>query len=473
MKRGPFRDFCRFNIEAERTAAVCWQRITDLARDQADLSSGLIDDFRRVVRDEQRHEQLFEILTNALDETDHLVDGENAQTLTERIKTIGVEFLPRSARQVNTAENPLGNGGRVWSLAGKSKNEKHDLFHRLLRESDLQAQLAARADVLNRSLGEMRVVVKPTFMLGYSRRDLSPITDPSLLEALALYLREVGCADVAMVEGANIYDHFFENRGVDDVAAYFGLHSPYYRIVDASQDQVPHTYKRGMAQYSISRTWKEADFRISFPKLRSHPIELALLSIGNVEWVGARCDEYLFVERQANRATAVMMLLDDFPPHFAIVDGYDPAPDGLCGVMGCAQPKSPLRFYAGSDALAVDTVVARHLGISDPRDSSILQSACHWFGGWAEGIEVVGVDEPIRDWRGPYSNEVWALLSILAYPVYVMGSSRGRLFVPEMDARAFPPVEREGILLRLARRSVRRMLGLKLPAPQANEIESK
>jgi hypothetical protein len=48
IKYGPFRDFCRFNIQAERTAAMCWRRIVDLSRNQADFSTSLIDDFRRV-----------------------------------------------------------------------------------------------------------------------------------------------------------------------------------------------------------------------------------------------------------------------------------------------------------------------------------------------------------------------------------------------------------------------------------------
>jgi len=38
----------------------------------------------------------------------------------------------------------------------------------------------------------------------------------------------------------------------------------------------------GMAQTTISQTWKEADFRISFGKMRSHPIEMAYLTLGNL-----------------------------------------------------------------------------------------------------------------------------------------------------------------------------------------------
>jgi len=467
LKHGPFRNFCLFNIQAEKTAAICWRRITELARDQSDLEQQLIEDFRRVANDEDRHERIFSILAEVLDEDDRLVYPTDVATLEQRIREVGEEFLPRSRRNVNDIQNPLGSGGKVWSFAGKSLSEKRQLFQRLLRESDLQLRIEARANWLHKSIHDMRIVIKPTFMLGYSHRDVSPITDPSLVEDLAKYLHELGCTDVAVLEGTNIYDHFFQNRSVENVASYFGICSDNYRIVNATQEQVPHSYKRGMAQYSISHSWRDADFRISFPKLRSHPIELALLSIGNIEWVGGRCDEYLFVERQASRATAVMMLLDEFPPHYALIDGYDSAPDGLVGVMGCARPKSPMRFYAGGDALAVDIVSARHAGIADPRDSSILHAACHWFGGWAEKIIIVGTDEPIARWRGPYSNELWSLLSIMAYPVYVMGSGRGSLFVPEMDLDAFPHIRPEGFWLRLGRSSVRWLLGLKLPRSPA------
>jgi hypothetical protein len=250
---------------------------------------------------------------------------------------------------------------------------------------------------------------------------------------------------------------------VADVAGYFGYASPHYRMVDASADQVPYDFERGMAMHRVSRTWRDAEFRISFAKLRSHPVELVYLTVGNIEWLGDRCDQFLFFERQAQRETAIMMLLDAFPPHFAVLEGYDAAGDGLVGVMGCPKPRATRRIYAGVDALAVDTVAARHLGMRDTRDSSVLRAAQDWFGGTAP-IEVVGVDRPVEGWRGPYHGEFSAFLSLVAYPVYVLGSGRGALFVPEMDEVAFPPLQRESTGLRLARGAVRRLIGLRKPA---------
>src|SRR5262249_4465578 len=210
--------------------------------------------------------------------------------------------------------------------------------------SELAAAIAARAARLGKQPADLTVAIKPTFMLGYNERDRSNITDRAVLEQLARYLVDRGCGRIVAVEAANIYDEFYERRDVRAVADYFGFSSPSYDLVDSSADQVDHRFTRGIAQYTVSRTWKEADFRISLGKMRSHPVEIAYLTVGNVEWLGARCDQFLFSERQAQRETAIMMLLDSCPPHFAVLEAWDNVPDGLVGVMGCPHPKTPLRF---------------------------------------------------------------------------------------------------------------------------------
>ena len=463
LQIGPFRNFCNFNIDAELTAAFCWYRIAELAESQPDLDKQLARDFKRVAEDEDRHCKMFEILAAALTDDDTLLETTTVESLIEQIRTVGEEFLPREQRKISNSQNPIGSGQHVLVLRAEQRDQKRVLFRRVLDDCGLSEAIQSRAVSTGRPVEQMKIAIKPTFMLGYHRKDLSPLTDPELVDDLAAYLRELGCSDIALVEGRNIYDRFFQNRSVRQVADYFGITSDNYRIVDTEEDQAQHQYSRGMAQYTIAKTWRDADFRISFPKLRSHPIEMALLTIGNIEWVGGRCDEYLFLERQADRATAVMMLLNDFPPHFGIVDAFENVPDGLVGVMGCRKPIHPLRFYAGPDPLAVDTVALRHIGSEQFESSSLLRSTAQWFGGGRNQIAVTGENSPIESWRGPYHNELRSLLSVMAYPVYVMGSGRGTLFVPEMDSHAFPLVRREGLLLKITRRAVRWLLGLHLP----------
>jgi uncharacterized protein (DUF362 family) len=216
-----------------------------------------------------------------------------------------------------------------------------------------------------------------------------------------------------------------------------------------------------MAQYTVGKTWKDADVRISFAKMRSHPVESVHLTIANLEGIGARCDQFLFAERQADRETATMMLMDEFPPHLSILDAYEQAADGLVGIMGCTRPVTPLRFYAGRDALAVDIVASSHMGLNDPREATNLRAACHWFGDPDESIEIDGPDEPVPDWRSPYHSEFSTMLSFVALPVYVLGSARGALFVPEMDQDAFPPLRSESMPLRLGRYGIQNLLGLR------------
>jgi uncharacterized protein (DUF362 family) len=463
LRYGPFRDFCLFNVDAERTAWLAWKRLDEVAAELPELPPTLIEEFRRVQDDERRHEQIFSILAAALDAEDRLVPGETAQTLAEKIGAVGEYFVPRAQRRETVAGNPVGSGGTVYVVEGSATGDKLAIFRRLLDDSGLDEQLRERAADLGKSAGELTVAVKPSFMMGYHLRDRSPITDPELLVELARYLHEAGCRTVYVVEARNIYDRFYQHRSVTEVARYFGIESSLFEVVDLSDEQVPCGYVRGMAQYTIGRTWRDADFRISFGKLRSHPAEGVSLAIGNLEGTGTRCEEFFFVERQTHRDTGLMMLLDAFPPHFSLLDGYDLAPDGLVGVMGCPRAKSPRRFYAGVDPLAVDIVAARHLRLADPRRCSFIRTACHWFGDPSDSITISGPDLPVKDWRDPYHSEWSTLLSLLSMPVYRFGSCRGALFVPEMDPVAFPPLEPEPLAARLARSGVRAFLGLRLP----------
>jgi len=460
LQHGSFRDFCNFNIDAEKTARLSYDRLLEVLAALLDTPPQMIEDFRRIREDEERHTRIFEVMAAAIDERDQLVPGETAETLRDKIGAIGDVFLPHSQRH-NLTENPTGSGGRVYVIQAQtsSADDKTATFRRLLDDSGLKDQIQWRAKTLEKPITALRIAIKPNFMMGYHRKDGSPITDPELVKALASYFFEQGCRAIAVVEAANVYDRFFQHRSVHEVADYFGFSSPEYQLVDLTDEQIPYQYYRGMAQYSVGKTWRDADFRVSFGKLASHPTDMVHLAISNLTGLGARCDEYIFSERQAHRDTAIMMLLNDFPVHFALLDGYL-APDGLLGLMGAPHPKTPKRFYAGVDPLAVDIVAARHIGISSPYRADILRTACYWFGDPSAQIDVVGIDEPVAGWRDPYHTEWSTFLSLLAYPIYEFGSGRGALFVAEMDEQAFPSIRREHFLLRAARKGVQILLGL-------------
>lgn len=458
----PFRQYCLFQVDAEITAEICWRRIASLT-EILKLPGQLIKNFSQIAEDEARHRFIFQTIADSLTDNDAAATGVSEAQLAENFRDAGDFFLPRSLRTPDKGlgENPVGSGAPVWCYQGRSLGEKIPLFQKILTDCDLANAIRERADQLHKKPGDLTIAIKPTFMMGYHKADLSPITDPIVLEELARFLQGEGIRKIAVVDGRNIYEKFFENRTVKGVARYFGIESSLYEVVDATTDQVPFEYGRGMAHSTICRTWQEADFRISFGKLRSHPVEFALLTLANLEGLSRPWTEFIFLEREADFAHAHNMLLDQFPPDYSLLDAYEKTPDGLVGVMGRPKAKSALRFYTGRDGLAVDITVGRHLGIRFEEVYRLLRHVGHWFGAWPEKIEVRGEDRPIARWHGPYSSEFCSFLGFVSLWVYEF-FGRGALFVPQMDPQAFPLRTPEGFFVRFGRRIVQMVLGFRL-----------
>ncbi len=94
LRYGPFRDFCLFNVDAELTARLCYDRMLELAAELSELPASLVDDLRRVRDDEDRHAEIFTILAESLDDHDRLVPGLTPDDVARRIGAVGEDFLP-------------------------------------------------------------------------------------------------------------------------------------------------------------------------------------------------------------------------------------------------------------------------------------------------------------------------------------------------------------------------------------------
>ena len=459
LRRLTLREYCALQVDAEESASLGWKRIAQVAALVPGLPPDACTWFTRMHSDENKHAHVFRALMESLDESDAV--RAPAGALVSTVGRADELFLPRALRSAPLRSHPVGQGGRVVVHLASSSEFKQDALRRAVEEAGLLGVLHARAEAVGRPVSSLRVLLRVSFMLGYHREDRSNITDPELVEALALRLRELGVEDIAVAEAGNLYDRFFEGRSVHEVARYFGFTSSAYRIVDLEAEQVPHTYSRGMAQSTISRSWRDADVRIVFSKARSHPVDLAHLSIATLQGVGTRFDEFLFAERFASRETALLMPLLDLPPHFAVIDAFEHAADGLVGILGSRRPPAPRRLYAGVDALAVDLVATRHLGVGEPLQSPLLRLACDWFGDPRGATRIAGPDEDIPGFRTPYQTELHALMGLLSIPVWQFASGRGAAFLPDMDTRAFPPRagRGQGPLWRLYRTFMRALVG--------------
>lgn len=456
LREQTFVEFCRFQVDAEETAAIAWERTAEVLLAKGDETMARVAE--RIGKDERKHMTLLSTFLEAFDEQDRLRPTWNRQRLAEALHAIDPSFVRAADRG---AAHPIGSGGTVCvrESAAASRGEPQAL--RDLLQQTLQD--AGFWQTCGEKLQGATVAIKTTFMMGYDKRDPSPHVDLHLAEQLALLLRERGAKDVAFVESPNHFDAMFQGRSVRQVAAYLGFDSPHYRIVDANQDQIPHVYKRGLGQDSICRTWAEADVRLVFAKMRTNPSWLVHLTTQNLESLGKRLEDMLFHDRSVDLGSGLMMVIDAFPPHFSLLDATHHVPDGLTGILGDPEPCHPGRLYAARDPVALDQVAARHMGITRLPQGGALAMAIDWFDDPAPNTQVDGPDTPIETLLSPHRNDFTIFLSALAYPVYVFGGDRGNLWVPVMDARAFPLVRSESILEGLARPFLRALFGFGRP----------
>ena len=467
LRAQTFEEFCRFQVGAEETAAIAWERIADrLAAEGATdpAYAKLATVAARIAHDERNHVKMLGVFLEAFPVGNILAPGIDAGRLRAGLTAIDPSFV-RAAERLGARhleERGLGHGGTVFV-------RHHDDLARAVPDA-LRREL--RALLLETGLLEPlrpalarggTVAIKTTFMMTYDRRDPSPHVDLVLAEELATILRELGATDVVYLEAPNHFDGMFQHRSVAEVAAYAGFTSPRYRIVDVGTDQVPHVFERGVGQDSVSRTWRDADVRIVFAKMRTNPSWLVHLSTQNLESLGRRLEEMLWHDRSVDLPSGLMMMLDTLPPHLAILDATHHVPDGLTGILGDPTPAHPGRLYAAHDPLALDLVAARHMGVTRLPKGSALPLALDWFDDPSPHLRVEGPDTPLEDFSSPHRNDFTILLSALAYPVYVFGGDRGHFWVPKMDPAAFPTWRSETAVEGIVRPALRALFGYGIP----------
>lgn len=443
----PFRDFCAFNVAAEMTAALGWARMAEVGQGVCEPTD--VAAFLQMEQDERRHAALFDLLARSLGPDDRLLPNVTCQDLLEAIGSVGQRFLSQPRAEDRAWDNPLGKGGVVHVGHASTVDGGPDLLRRLLDDAGLSDRLEGIRRARSRA---PQVAIKAAFMMAVA--DRSPAVSPDLLRALVHRLIALG-AQVTVLESGNLYDRFFDKRSVAEVAAWLGIGD--LPILDALDDQAPHDYARGLGPSTLCRAWRDADLRVAFGKLRGHPTTVAMLGLDALGGLGHRHDSFLFGDRKVDWETALLMTLDAAPPDLTLVDAFDAVPDGLLGMLGSSAPRQPLRLYASVDAVALDTVLARHLGADPTDDRMLVAAALDWFGDPRARTVVHGPDMPLPGWRRPARTLRTATLSRLALPIYQHASRRGALFLPEPHP-AFQERQRPSPPYRALRRAIRRLV---------------
>jgi hypothetical protein len=190
---------------------------------------------------------------------------------------------------------------------------------------------------------------------------------------------------------------FFTNRDVPTLAKYIGLKGKNYKIIDLSENTEEYDYGRTLGNHKFHPLWRDADFRISFAKNKTHSYAFYTLTIKNI--YGALPMKNKFKEYHCNKKLGIYKpaidFIEEFPIHFGLIDAYFSA-DGPFGIFADVEPNFTSTIIGGTDIVAVDWVGASKMGY-DPMISEYMQLAVDRFG--KPKIRMIGDHTTYTEWK--------------------------------------------------------------------------
>jgi len=198
------------------------------------------------------------------------------------------------------------------------------------------------------------------------------------------------------VEAQSTYGEFFDKRGVREMAEYFGYDTRAgYEVIDMTEDALEKQHLGPvLGLHPVSRAWRDADFRISFAKNKTHAYAFYTLTLKNIYGALPLANKFKEYHCQRDIYRPTIEYLKAFPVHYGLVDAFLSA-DGPFGVFADPAPNETRTVIGGADLVAVDWVAATKMGIN-PRISQYMRLAVEAFG--KPRIRLIGDANPYRPW---------------------------------------------------------------------------
>ena len=288
--------------------------------------------------------------------------------------------------------------GPTTVVAIKS-DDKFNVLDRVLQEAGFFEILDRRFNETGKSKEEFSVVIKPNFMFMHSKKDISTYTDPMLVEALINKIAERGFPNITIVEAQSTLGNYYKNREVVKVAEYIGYSTKKnYRIVDLTEGMVPYDYGGRLGKHFVGPTWRDADFRISFAKNKTHIFCHYTLTLKNIYGILPMQNKLKEYHTKREYDWPTIETLKNFPVHFGLIDAIYSA-DGQFGVIVDAKPNHTKTIIGGENLIAVDWVGAKKMGLDpdDPKVGRFLPLAVEAFG--KPEINWVGDRSVYKPWQ--------------------------------------------------------------------------
>ena len=248
-----------------------------------------------------------------------------------------------------------------------------------------------------------KTLIKPNYIVAEGP-DYVHVTDPRIVEALIIWLKNLGVDDITVAEGGlsiDTVDRAFKITGLTKVAKKYEV-----KLVNLNKDKfvkvkIPNPYD--LKEVNIAKTVLEADCIVNVPKLKIHHIAGVTLCAKNL--MGCIWPKGIM---HINIHEKLADLASIIKPRINIIDG-------IIGSEGDEISGDPVRMnliIAGLDIVATDTVGCLVMGI-DPRKAKFLQLMSKKGLGICDlsKIRVLGesLAEVARNFRLAYGFEDWRL----------------------------------------------------------------
>ena len=295
-------------------------------------------------------------------------------------------------------------------VAAVHDSDKFAALDSMLEQSHFWATLEAEREKSGKSAGEFLVVMKPNFMMTIKVEDPPLVyTDPELVERWIVRLAASGYTNVRVVEAQNVYGLWYRNRGVNHVARVIGLEGEGYEVRDLTDEQFPFDYGGVLGEHFVGESWRDADFRISFAKNKTHDVSRCTLVIKNTYGCLPAKNKFTEYHQKREVDTATINALHHFPVHFAAIDatwsldgplgykeGFDVVRDEDGRVLNSGNIHRTDTVIGGRDLLAVERVGMMKMGLDPAEDTRFFGLAVEAFG--ERDFEWVGDTCTYADW---------------------------------------------------------------------------
>lgn len=248
-----------------------------------------------------------------------------------------------------------------------------------------------------------KILIKPNYIIAEGP-DYVHVTDPRIIKALIIWLKNMGVDDIIIAEGGlstDTADRAFKITGLTKTAEKYGV-----KLVNLNKDKfvkvkIPDPYD--LREVNIAKTVLEADCIINVPKLKIHHIAGVTLCAKNLMGrISPKGIMHINIHKKLADLASIIR------PCINIVDG-------IIGSEGNEISGDPVKMniiIAGLDIVATDTISCIVMGI-DPKKPEYLQLMSKKGLGTCDlnKIKVLGENliDIIRNFRLAYGFEDWRL----------------------------------------------------------------